>query len=380
MGCMINYEVEKNMKILHCADLHLDSIMNTYLTPDKAKERKAELLGTFRRMVRYASDNNVNAIIIAGDLYDKKNISTTAVNVVFHEITNHPEIVFYYLKGNHDTNGFLDSLEFIPNNLKLFGNEWNSYTVSEENGRKIVITGVELNSDNNDIYNSLVLRREDFNIVVLHGQEANTTSKDKAEIISLKDLRNKNIDYLALGHIHSYKEEILDSRGIYCYPGCLEGRGFDECGEHGFVVLDIDVRNNTFKREFIPFAKRNTYSLEVNISGCVNSMEIMTRISQIIKETSYDSGHLIKIILTGEVDVECEINEEFLRKQFENDFYYVKIKNESRFAINYDDFMYDESLKGEFVRTVKADAGLTEEEKSTVIRYGILALKGEELQ
>ena len=53
-------------------------------------------------------------------------------------------------------------------------------------------------------------------------------------------LKNKNIDYLALGHIHGYKEAPLDGRGKYCYPGCLEGRGFDECGKKGFVLLNIE--------------------------------------------------------------------------------------------------------------------------------------------
>ena len=371
------------MKILHCADLHLDSVMNTHFTPDKAKERKAELLGTFCNMVRYAADNSVDAIIIAGDLFDKKNISVTAINTVFHEITAHPEIIFYYIRGNHDAESFPNlhcKMDKIPENLKLFGSEWSKYIVSEECGQKITVTGIELNSDNNDIYNSLVLRAEDFNIVVLHGQESESALKDKAEVINLKALKNKNIDYLALGHVHSHKEGCLDSRGVYCYSGCLEGRGFDECGEHGFVMLDIDVNNNSFKRAFVNIAKRNIYSLEVNITECANSMEISDRIWQILKEKNYDSRHLVKIILTGDVDVECEKNIEFLNKQFENQFYCVKIKDESRFVINYEDFMYDESLKGEFVRTVRADLTLTDEEKATIIRYGIQALKGEELQ
>ena len=375
----INTFLEFVMKILHCADLHLDSVMNTHFTIDKAKDRKAEILDTFCNMVKYAADNGVNAIIIAGDLYDKRNISATARNTVFCQITGHPEIIFYYLKGNHDAESFLDGMKDIPANLKMFENEWTSYIVGEEYGRKIVITGVEL-TNNNDIYNSLVLRTEDFNIVVLHGQETKSASKDTTKVISLKDLKNKNIDYLALGHVHSYKEGCLDSRGVYCYSGCLEGRGFDECGEHGFVMLDIDVKNNSFKREFVNIAKRNIYSLEVDITGCVNSMEISDRIWQIIKEKKYDRRHLVKIILTGDVDVECEKNEEFLNKHFENEFYCIKIKDESRLMINYDDFMYDESLKGEFVRTVKADLTLTDEEKATVIRYGIQALKGEELQ
>ena len=43
------------MKIIQCADLHLDSRMTSNLNPDKAKERKAEILNTFVNMVDYAS-------------------------------------------------------------------------------------------------------------------------------------------------------------------------------------------------------------------------------------------------------------------------------------------------------------------------------------
>lgn len=52
------------------------------------------------------------------------------------------------------------------------------------------------------------------------------------------DLRGRGIDYLALGHVHSFRQEKLDEQGIWCYSGCLEGRGFDECGTKGYVMLE----------------------------------------------------------------------------------------------------------------------------------------------
>ena len=58
------------MKIIHCADLHLDSNMTSNLSREQAKQRKAELLATFERMIAYAKDNSVKAVIIAGDLYE----------------------------------------------------------------------------------------------------------------------------------------------------------------------------------------------------------------------------------------------------------------------------------------------------------------------
>ena len=66
-------------------------------------------------------------------------------------------------------------------------------------------------------------------------------TEDKAgELVSLPRLQNKNIDYLALGHLHDYRFERLDSRGHYCYSGALEGRGFDELGPKGFVVVSFN--------------------------------------------------------------------------------------------------------------------------------------------
>ena len=50
-----------------------------------------------------------------------------------------------------------------------------------------------------------------------------------------------------------------------------------------------------------------------------------------------------------------------------------------QFKVELQEFLLDESLKGEFVRSVMADEKLTEEEKAAVIRYGLQAIAGEEV-
>ena len=60
------------MKLIHCADLHLDSSMTTHLTKEKAKERKAELLASFNRMMEYADRENVSAVLIAGKIFRQR--------------------------------------------------------------------------------------------------------------------------------------------------------------------------------------------------------------------------------------------------------------------------------------------------------------------
>ncbi|MCD8149842.1 MAG: DNA repair exonuclease [Clostridiales bacterium] len=439
------------MRLIHCADLHLDSGMRSNLSKEKARERKKELLLTFQRMVDYAAEHAVSAILIAGDLFDTRQISATARHAVWDAVCSHSEITFFYLKGNHDTEHFLAERETLPENFKVFGTEWISYPL----GERIVISGLELSEENaGSAFHSLVLRPEAFNIVMLHGQETKTGARDKAQIIRLRELKHKGIDYLALGHVHAYKEGKVDARGVWCYPGCLEGRGFDECGEHGFVLLDVDEEAGTCKREFMPFAGRRLWEVPVDVSGCGQTTEMLERVREALCGQTMETfepvkgmlcgqtekdlqegqmfggktfGHsmserqgspdesipaypdrilgesgetvssennsealpgqcvitgrdLIKIILTGGLDVEAaQIDLEYLRKALEPDYYFVKISDETKLRVDTNRFLLDESLKGEFVRTVMAAEELSEEERAAVIRCGLRAIAGEEV-
>ena len=115
------------MKILHCADIHLDSAMTANLDKDKARERRSELLASFKDMVGYAVKECIGVIIIAGDLFDTRNISVGAKKEVYNIIINNPGITFYYLQGNHDNGSFVSYLDEIPANLRMFGKGWTSY-------------------------------------------------------------------------------------------------------------------------------------------------------------------------------------------------------------------------------------------------------------
>ena len=202
------------MRIIHCADLHLDSKMESNLNKEQAKIRRLELLDTFERMVDWAEANAVNAILVAGDMFDKGHIRKEAKKKVLTAIKEHPQIGFYYIRGNPDQSALIEEgVDDVPSNLFMFSAEsWNSYELEN-----VVITGVELLSSNSGtIADRLVLDRAKTNIVMLHGQESNYDSKADAEIININSFKDKGIDYMALGHIHSYSLKTLDDRGVYC--------------------------------------------------------------------------------------------------------------------------------------------------------------------
>lgn len=365
------------MRFIHCGDLHLDSKMESNLTKEQAKERKEEILLTYMQMIDYAKKNQVQGILIAGDLFDSKKVTKRTQNVVLSSILSNPEIDFLYLRGNHDATSFLDSFrmedenEELPKNLKLFGESWVHYTYGD-----IIISGVELSDDNMDhIYDALILSPESYHIVMLHGQESKYKGKDTTPKIALSELKNRNIDYLALGHIHTYKEGKLDRRGDYCYCGCLEGRGFDECGQKGFVLLDIEEKK--CKRTFIPMGKRTLHEVPVEVTGLVSTSQVGDAMYEAVCEIPEQD--LVKVVLTGEVELETELDVSYLTKNLQEHFYYGKVSNETKLAVHIEQLAHDVSLKGEFLRMVLADKKLTDREKEQISLLGVKALAGEEL-
>lgn len=354
--------MDNNYKIIHCADIHLGSKLETSLTKAKAKVRRQEVFSSFTRMIKYAVDNKINIILIAGDLFDVENTSED-IKKVFDAISANEKINFYYVKGNHDEN---PSLENKPNNLYTFSSELTSYRIND-----LVISGIE--QDNVEFYNNIKLNKDDFNILLLH---ANVISgkASKAEDIDLKSLKDKNIDYLALGHIHSFNKYEIDSRGLACYSGCLEGRGYDECGEKGFVVLEINnkkIRN----LQFICNSERQLLTVEVDITGVIDVFNYV-----LDKVKDINRNYMVKVILVGDYTIDTIKDLPSIEMKLKDEFFSSKVYDESKFKVDYNTYINDVSLKGEFVRMVVNDTSLTDEEKEKINYYGIKALCKEEIK
>lgn len=355
------------MKILHCADLHMDSPMETHMTREQAAKRNAEILMSFQRMTEYAEKEKVRVVLIAGDLFDGERVTRRTVEGVLDAVRRTPQIDYLYVSGNHDdqTNAFAD--QEIPENFKRFTDKWNTIEYGD-----VAVSGIEITKNNaSTLYEQLPAQKSRVNIVMLHGQISSACGVDQ---VNLNLLKGKNINYLALGHIHTYFCEQMDCDGIYCYPGCLEGRGFDECGEKGFVVLDTDGRKIT--PIFIPFSSRKLHRVTVDITGAATNSAVhqaMKRASQNI-----DKKDMVEFILTGAADPSARIAKKYLYNLMEDDFFFVKIKDETKLILDPKDYENDISLKGEFIRLVMAsDAG--EADKIKIIRTGLEALAGEEI-
>ena len=357
------------MKFIHCADLHLDSKIKE-LPTEKSKIRREEIIRTFERLCDYAKNNLVRAVIIAGDMFDTAHVTLKTRERVLGAINACENVDFIYVSGNHDDVNFISELENVPVNLKVVGEEWCYYEYDD-----VCVAGVMLTKVNSKtIYDTLNLNKDKINIVTMHGQVVGHKGESDVETISIPKLKEKNIDYLALGHVHGYGQGQIDLRGKYAYSGCLDGRGFDELGDKGFVL--IDVENNSLTTEFVKFSSRTLHEYEFDVEKYDNWTNAVLALEGMLYST-FDKESLVKVTLVGEHKTDFYVDKESLAFRLNEHFFFAKVNDKTKLKIQQEDYDLDKSVRGEFVRQVM-QSELDEEQKKSVILLGLGALKGEE--
>ena len=350
------------MKIIHCADIHLGSKIDSKFSKEVSESRKQEVRNSFKRMVDYARAEKIEVILLAGDVFDSDKPFKKDKDFFFSVIENNPQIDFLYLRGNHDAEGERRTLA----NLKTFSSDWTSYDYEY-----VTVSGVELTRENcAAIYSTLSLNPVRKNVVMLHGQIGDSLGKDK---INLGKLREKSIDYLALGHIHEYSSGKLDDRGTYAYCGCLEGRGFDETGEKGFIVVDVSER---ITHAFVPFSECKIVKVQLDVTGLSDAYAVSLR----AREIKFERKNIYRLELIGEVDAHIDSLADDVKKYLASECEFLDVKDRTRKRIDVSAYAGDASLKGEFVRAVCASGEFTDEEKAQIVAYGLKALGGREVE
>ena len=253
----------------------------------------------------------------------------------------------------------------MPDNLKVFNTDWTYYKIGN-----VTIAGRSIISQ--DMFSSLSLYEKDLNIVTLHGELA---TSDAPEKISVRQLSSLPIDYLALGHYHSYSQTEISNRCTAVYSGTPEGRGFDEVGDKGYVIIDTD--SGFINHKFVKRATRTLHIIKVDITGAEREIEIENRVEDALYKIP--SSDIVRIILTGEYEPGLKRDTDSLSARFGAKYFYFEAKDQSKLRISADDYKNDKSLKGEFIRLVISKNELSEDEKAAIIECGIRALAGESL-
>ena len=400
------------VRLIHTADLHLDSAFSSRFSKEEAEERRRNLLIAWNKLLQYGIERKVQAILISGDLFDSPVVSRSTMEIFLSSIRKNPEISFFYLRGNHDTKNTFRFRDDLPKNLFLFSKEGKKYRLKE----KLVLLGQEFygterrsefpeesygtesllelpeepeelveeellspSSAKDAVQSIWNLKEEDCNILMLHGvlREGGPEVQNE-QGISLKQLSRYPIHYLALGHIHKREEGKCGSLN-YIYPGCLQGRGFDEEGEKGFYYLEIEEETKEIKAEFVPLKEGAFRIITLFLSEEDGTLDAEEKIRESLKKEGAEAKDSVRIILKGEKRAGEERNLRYLEKQLEEEYAYIEIKEETKLKLRKEEFIHEKGLKGEFLRMVCESESLSEEEKEKLMILGIGLLQGEEL-
>ena len=363
------------LKFIHAADFHLDSAFGA-LTDRQAASRRRESRELGFRLANYVNSHGIDLVLLAGDLFDS-NSTFRETGEQLAQALGQMEARVFIAPGNHDWFGPGSPWQTVswPENVHIF--------------RENHMTAVELPAWDLVLYGAAFTRQEQpegflsgfsvpedgrTHIAVLHGEI--DPADRRYGPVRKDEIAASGLDYLALGHIHKRMAPQPNGKPLCAWPGCIEGRGFDELGEKGFYEGTIE--DGRVSVIFVPFARRRYEILEVNVTGKDPRAAIETALPG---ETAQ---HLYRILLTGETG-EAGVSASALQEALADRFYALDIRDHTRMAEDVWARAEEDSLRGLFLRELRAkwDAAATEEERKTVTQaaqFGLAALDHRDLE
>ena len=368
------------MKFFHLSDLHIGlKLMNRDL-----KEDQDYIL---QKITEYAKAEKPNAVVIAGDIYDKAVPSAEAVEVFDHFIKNlteaAPDAVIMMISGNHDSAPRVNCFRSVLSrqNIYMVGqpprteNEYIEKVVLQDNYGKVNfyllpfvkpsmvknVVGTDENGNNlsyNDTVHKLVQREnintEERNVLVSHqfylpaGKKAEEVERMESEIRTVGNIDEvladvlEIFDYAALGHIH--KPMKVGSENIrYC--GTPLACSVSEAEQQKGIIMVEMGEKNSVQTTVLPLEPLR----QVRV--------IKGTLEEVIKEACND---YVTVILTDRIDLDVMDMQERIRIAFPN---LLEIRREHLRKADYTKELQSETLMDPYELCCSFLKDLDEKEK-----------------
>jgi DNA repair protein SbcD/Mre11 len=291
----------EKIRFIHCADLHLDSPFKGLknLPPELYGRIQNSTFAAFERLVQTAIHEQVDFIVISGDLFDEEDRSIRAQARLLKQfnLLHKNEIPVYVIHGNHDYLGGFRLMLDMPVNIHIFSGETEVKELITKKGSVVKLAGFSYGTRHireRRITEYPKQPEADYVIGLLHGSEGSVHSEHEYYApFSISELKEKNYHYWALGHIH--QRQVLNSEPPIVYPGNIQGRHRKETGEKGCYLVELD-KHDAFLT-FIPTQDIIWGGVEVSLDGFERFGEIFQQIKRAVEEYETPSDCLLQIHL-----------------------------------------------------------------------------------
>ena len=355
------------IKFLHAADLHLDSPLVSAQDPAL---RRAALRQTARRIFDLAEREAVDIILLAGDLFDNASPFADTVELI-KMLTRKAGVSVFIAPGNHDCcragSAYLD--EDWGENVHIFKKANLEKVCLGELGLSVWGSAFVNEEKYGDTLENFSVDDENINIVLLHAELANSNSKYCP--VTLNSIDASGADYVALGHIHKFASGTTPSGAVWAQPGCPEGRGFDETGDKGVIIGEIE--KGSVKLRFEKICSLRYFDIEVTLDCGDDPVE---KCLEAVKTCG--ANDICRITLAGE---SAGVDHLAIKTALRDHCALHSLKDTTRPSKAMFEDALDQSLKGRFLAQMKQawESAPTEKEKlsaALALRFGLAALEG----
>ena len=278
------------MKIVHCSDLHLGKRLSG--TKDYVTKRYMDFFNAFATFVDKVKEIKPDVCLIAGDIFDKKEINPDILSkteYLFKKLKDSVKKDIIAIEGNHDNSRILEEswLEYLQeqNILKVFYynkdfEEKNYLKIDDINFYPVGYPGFMIDEALTKL--SEKLNPQEKNIVIVHtGISGSTNTLPGLVSTSILDLFKDKAIYIAGGHIHSFTTYPKE-KPYFFVSGSLEFSNVqnEKSDKKGFILFDTDTLNYEFielehrKRIKKDFSYTNFSNLEDEFEKFVKELNL----------------------------------------------------------------------------------------------------------
>lgn len=284
----MKWEESKMVQFIHAADLHLDSpfIGLKSLPPFLWEQIYQSTFKSLEKIVDLAIDKQVDFVCLAGDIYDSDDRSVKAQAYLRNELIRleSAEIPVFICHGNHD---YIENTGLhltMPKNVTIFNEEVETHWLTTKKNERIAITSFSYPKRwvRERMIESYPKREEtaDYHIGMLHGSVDGVESEHGTYApFTLTELKNKNYDYWALGHIH--KRQILSENPLVIYSGNTQGRNSKELNSKGCEWIQLTAEAKT--HQFYSTATIQWEKVQLSLKGIERLGDVYQTIQEFIQ-------------------------------------------------------------------------------------------------
>lgn len=300
------------------SDVHLDRPMwggKLKLPPKKVQQRQRDVRDTLTRSLELAVSEEVDLIIIAGDLWEEDNLYPDTIPFVIDSLESCKKPVVIS-PGNHDYYSLsshyssdITSARFgkrWSDNVHIFRDyDFSQITIPELDG--LCITGIAYKSNQ-----SVSIRRfgemievpeADLHLAVIHGSRDSHLPYGKMMTLPFNDqeLLAQPFDYTALGHYHRLTTIHDENKMIRAaYPGSMCALSVSEKGHHGVLIGELikgGVKPDNL--QFHEMDRRRIIRFNLDISGLGHTQAVEKKIIDCFKVAEVRPQDIVHVNLKG---------------------------------------------------------------------------------